>query len=149
MLQPEVNYAGFWIRTGACLIDTFILFVITLPLLWMYYQGDWDLMLGTGLSINESVLWFDLLANYGLPFLYTMIVWMIWSSSPGKILLGLKIADAETGEKLKFGQAILRYAGYFPAILVFGIGLFWVAFDKRKQGWHDKMANTIVIRTDE
>ncbi|RKG30950.1 RDD family protein [Acinetobacter tianfuensis] len=149
MLQPEVDYAGFWIRTGACLIDTFILFVITLPLLWMYYQGDWDLILGTGLSVNESVLWFDLLANYGLPFIYTMMVWMIWSSSPGKILLGLKITDAETGEKLKFGQAVLRYVGYFPAILIFGIGLFWVAFDKRKQGWHDKMAKTVVIRTNE
>lgn len=149
MHEPEIEYAGFWIRTGACLIDTFILFVITLPILWIYYQGDWDLILGTGLSTNVSTLWFDLLANYALPFVYTMFVWMIWSSSPGKILLGLKIVDAESGQKLKFGQAVVRYLGYFPAIIVFFVGLIWVAFDGRKQGWHDKMAKTVVIRTNE
>ncbi|MBL8320870.1 MAG: RDD family protein, partial [Acinetobacter sp.] len=46
-------------------------------------------------------------------------------------------------------QSIIRYVGYFPAMMALFIGIFWVAFDKRKQGWHDKMANTVVIRTNE
>ncbi len=43
-------------------------------------------------------------------------------------------------------QSIIRYIGYIPSILVFCIGLFWVAFDPKKQGWHDKMAKTVVVR---
>jgi len=39
-----------------------------------------------------------------------------------------------------------RYFGYFLASIPLGLGLLWVAFDKRKQGWHDKLAGTVVIR---
>ncbi|MFW2124742.1 RDD family protein, partial [Acinetobacter ursingii] len=44
------------------------------------------------------------------------------------------------------GQGIIRYIGYIPATLVLFIGLIWVAFDSKKQGWHDKMAKTVVVR---
>ncbi|MEG2359410.1 RDD family protein, partial [Acinetobacter sp.] len=98
---------------------------------------------------QPQVLWFDIAVNYILPFAYTVAVWMLWSASPGKILLGLKIVDADTGDNIDLKQSIIRYVGYFPAMMVLFIGIFWVAFDKRKQGWHDKMANTVVIRTNE
>jgi len=52
----------------------------------------------------------------------------------------------KTGNKLTVMQSIIRYIGYIPSILVFGIGLFWVAFDAKKQGWHDKMAKSVVVR---
>ena len=58
----------------------------------------------------------------------------------------LKVLDERTGENVTVGQGIIRYIGYFPAILVLFIGLIWVAFDPKKQGWHDKMAKTVVVR---
>lgn len=118
-------------------------------LLFWFYQGDWDLILDTGRSEQLSVLWFDVTINYILPFILTLLVWHIWSASPGKILLGLKIVDATTGDKIKPLQSLIRYLGYFPSSLVFGLGLIWVAFDQKKQGWHDKMANTVVIKSNE
>jgi uncharacterized RDD family membrane protein YckC len=39
-----------------------------------------------------------------------------------------------------------RYLGYFVSTIPFGLGLFWIGWDKRKQGWHDKLAGTVVIR---
>jgi uncharacterized RDD family membrane protein YckC len=39
--------------------------------------------------------------------------------------------------------------GYFISGLALGMGFFWIGLDKRKQGWHDKMANTVVIRKAE
>ena len=149
MLDDDVEYAGFWVRTGATVLDTIILMFITAPVAWLIYRGNLMDYLSLELTGNPPMLWADLLLNYGLPFVYTMIVWMLWSASPGKILLGLKIVDADSGHKLTIKQSILRYVGYFPAIMVFGIGLIWVAFDKRKQGWHDKMANTVVIRCSD
>ncbi|MEG2472246.1 RDD family protein [Acinetobacter sp.] len=149
MLNSDVQYAGFWVRTGASLIDIIILMIATYPILWFFYSGDWHRIFATGLSEQPQVLWFDIAVNYILPFAYTVAVWMLWSASPGKILLGLKIVDADTGDNIDLKQSIIRYVGYFPAMMVLFIGIFWVAFDKRKQGWHDKMANTVVIRTNE
>ena len=51
-----------------------------------------------------------------------------------------------TGQKPSLGQFIGRYLAYFLAIIPAGIGLLWVAFDDRKQGWHDKLARTVLIR---
>ncbi len=67
--------------------------------------------------------------------------------TPGKIILGLKIVDVDTGGKLSIGKAIGRYVGYIIAVLPLCLGIFWVGIDKRKQGWHDKLAGTVVIRT--
>ncbi|WP_353142818.1 RDD family protein [Acinetobacter pragensis] len=149
MQSSEFEYAGFWERVGASLIDMIILLTATYPILWLFYRGDWERIFATGLSEQPQVFWFDILVNYILPFAYIVIVWLLWSASPGKILLGMKIVDAETGQNIDLKQSIIRYIGYFPAMMVFMIGIFWVAFDKRKQGWHDKMANTVVIRNSD
>jgi len=56
--------------------------------------------------------------------------------------------DATTGAPIGFGRAALRYVGFVVSILVCYIGLIWAAFDPRKQGWHDKVARTVVIRVE-
>jgi len=62
------------------------------------------------------------------------------------MLLGLKIVDATTFEKPSLGKPIIRYIGYYPSTLVVGLGFIWVAFDPEKQGRHDKLADTVVVR---
>ena len=56
-----------------------------------------------------------------------------------------KILDAETLEPVPPGRLVLRYIGYFVCVLTLFIGFIWVGIDKRKQGWHDKLAGTVVI----
>lgn len=73
------------------------------------------------------------------------ICWKIWSSTPGKMLLKMKIVDAVTGLPITNRQIIIRSLGYIVSGAVFFMGIFWIGLDKRKQGWHDKMANTVVI----
>jgi len=139
-MNEEYEYAGFWIRVGASLIDALLLMIITLPLMMMVYgESMWessDIILGP----------VDFLLNYTLPFIATILFWQYKSATPGKMALNIKVVDADTGEKLSVGQSIGRYFAYIPAALVFMIGVIWVAFDKRKQGWHDKLARTVVIR---
>ena len=57
-----------------------------------------------------------------------------------------RIVDAKTGGKPTTRQLIVRYLGYFVSTIPLGLGLLWVAFDPRKQGWHDKLAGTVVVR---
>ena len=139
--EKDYEYAGFWIRVGAYLIDLVLLLMITLPLTLMIYGSDtvWnseDIILGPA----------DFLINYSLPFFATIIFWMYKSATPGKMVLHLKVLDEETGGKLTIGQSIGRYFAYIPAMLIFMLGIFWIAWDKKKQGWHDKLAKTVVVR---
>jgi len=142
MEEQDYEYAGFWIRVGASLIDLALLLMITLPLTLMIYGSDmvWnsdDIILGPA----------DFLINYFLPFFATIILWMYKSATPGKMILHLKVLDDVTGNKLTIGQSIGRYFAYIPAMLILFIGIFWVAWDKKKQGWHDKLAKTVVVRS--
>ena len=61
--------------------------------------------------------------------------------------ISAKIVDATTLGKPSTGQLVIRYLGYYVSFIAFCLGFIWVGFDARKQGWHDKMAGTLVIRS--
>lgn len=142
MSEQNFEYAGFWIRVGAAIIDTLLLVVITFPLLiaiygWEYFDADI-----TGFIAGPA----DVLISWVLPAIAVIMFWVLRQATPGKMLLSLRIQDATTGAGLTWGQSVGRYLGYFLATLPLGLGLIWVGFDKKKQGWHDKLAHTVVVK---
>lgn len=138
-----LEYAGFWVRLAAVLIDTVLLLVVTAPLLvWIYgwgYYGDGKLIAGPA----------DFLISWVAPAVATVLFWRLWQATPGKAMLSLRVVDANTGKTLSVGQAAARYACYILSMLPAGLGFIWVAFDRRKQGWHDKIAQTVVVRAKD
>ncbi|MEW6551183.1 MAG: RDD family protein [Campylobacterota bacterium] len=136
----NVEYAGFWIRVGASLIDGLLFAIFTLPITMIVY-GDtlWE---------SESMILgpADFLINYVLPAVVVVLFWLYKSATPGKMIFKLKVVDATTGNVLTVGQAIGRYLAYFLASIPLLLGIIWIVFDNKKQGWHDKLANTAVIR---
>jgi uncharacterized RDD family membrane protein YckC len=132
-------YVGFWARVGACLIDTVLLLVVTAPLSWLVYGQ----MASGGQMFQGPV---DILINGVLPAALVLWLWHKLQATPGKLALSAKIVDADTGEVPSLRQLVIRYVGYFVSAIPLCIGFVWVAFDSRKQGWHDKMANTVVVR---
>ena len=140
MAEQEVKYAGFWIRVGASIIDSILILIIIAPLLTFIYGEEY--------WVSESFIqgtW-DVLLNYLLPAIAIIIFWIYRSATPGKMVLGLTIVDAQTGGKPSTGQFIGRYLGYYVSMIPLFLGFIWVGIDKRKQGWHDKLAGTVVIR---
>jgi len=137
--QPELKYVGFWARTLATLIDTVILLLITLPPLlgiygMVYLESD---------ALVQGHAHF--LISYLFPAIAIIMFWKYKQATPGKMAISAIIVDADTGEKPSIGQLIGRYFAYLISLLPLGLGCIWVAFDKRKQGWHDKLAGTLVI----
>lgn len=133
-------YAGFWIRVVASLIDTILILLITAPILIGIY--------GLEYFESEAIIagtW-DFLISWVLPAIAIIMFWTYRSATPGKMLVKAKIVDAKTGDKPSTGQFVGRYFGYFVSMIPLMLGIIWVAFDKRKQGWHDKLAGTVVIR---
>lgn len=135
-MSSRYEYAGFWIRTGATILDTLI---ISIPL---------SIIIGLifGFPEDSTTINAGDIAAQSLSSLICIMCWVKFAGTPGKRLLKLKVLDAKTGENLTFGQAVIRYLAYIPATLFLCIGLIWVAFDSKKQGWHDKLAGTVVVK---
>jgi uncharacterized RDD family membrane protein YckC len=140
MNEQDLEYAGFWIRVGASLIDTVLLLMIIVPVLTAIYGEDY------WLSGRFIYGFWDLVFSYILPAIAIVLFWVYRSATPGKMALRLSIVDARTGGRPSLGQFVVRYIGYFVATIPVFLGLIWVGIDPRKQGWHDKMAGTVVVR---
>jgi uncharacterized RDD family membrane protein YckC len=138
--DADLEYVGFWPRVGASIIDSILVAVILFPMLTWIYGGDYwldpRLIKGT----------WDFLLSWVLPAVAIVIFWVYRQATPGKMAISARIVDAKTGKAPSTRQLVVRYLGYFVSTIPFGLGLLWVAFDPRKQGWHDKLAGTVVVR---
>ncbi len=140
MENENLEYVGFWPRVGATLIDSILILVITLPLLLMIY--------GEQYFASESFVQgpADVIISWILPAVAVIWFWSAMQATPGKMAVGAKIVDSRTGNIPSTGQWIGRYLAYFLSAIPLCLGYIWVAFDPKKQGWHDKLAGTVVVR---
>jgi uncharacterized RDD family membrane protein YckC len=138
---PELEYVGFWLRVVAALIDTVLVALVCMPLLTFVYGTDYW-------TSTEAILGpADVLINFVLPAVAVVLFWIYRQATPGKMAVGARIVDARSGGAPSTGQLVGRYLAYYVSILPLLLGLFWVGWDRRKQGFHDKLANTVVVRT--
>jgi uncharacterized RDD family membrane protein YckC len=72
--------------------------------------------------------------------------WTNRGATLGQTLVGIKVVDADSGEMLKTSQAVIRYCGLVISGIPLLLGYIWAAFDPKKQGWMDKLANTQVVK---
>ena len=148
------RYGGFWRRLLAFLIDKVILYFVTLilfliGLLALGLKGNMtDRVLSSLGDPAHGIGVFALLyiaASLLAGMIYFTVFHGIAGRTPGKMLLGLRVIQT-SGDPITTGIAFLRWVGYLISGPLFGLGFLWVAFDGRKQGWHDKIAATLVIR---
>jgi len=101
-----------------------------------------------GVSLDPAGRGWDLLAFLALAAA-VIGFWRYCGATPGKIALGLKVVDAASGAPPSLARLVLRFFAYFVSALPLYLGFLWAAFDRRKQGWHDKIARTIVINSED
>jgi len=138
--DPRSAYGGFWRRAGAVIIDAIILGIICTPLTVLL-----------GVTNNEAGQEDSGVALY--QSLTVVIAWLYYASmqssrlqaTVGKLAVGLMVTDAE-GHKLSFVRATGRYFAKFLSAIIFGIGFLMVAFTEKRQGLHDMLAGTLVVR---
>jgi uncharacterized RDD family membrane protein YckC len=126
------NKAGFWIRTVAYVIDAIGIGIVS--------------------GIVGSIIGRDSTASNGLNLLFGLAYFAyFWSAQGGGQTLGMRVFNLKVirtdGSALTLTQALIRYVGLFVSFVCLAIGVIWVAFDAEKQGWHDKIAGTYVVRT--
>ena len=152
--MADKRFGGFWRRFLAFFIDQALLYLVSLIL---YQIGL--LALGLGHVSFRGTLALGALSEIMAPFkliylcatVITAMIYFTWfhgtfGQTPGKMLLNLKVIQV-SGDRMTLGVAFLRWVGTLLSGLILGLGYLWIAFDGRKQGWHDKIAATLVIRT--
>lgn len=146
--QSQPEYVGFGVRFVAFLIDSaWALVAATLLAALILGQPDIDLKTisqdpaGTLTLLSGRVL-LDLVTVA----IMVVVFWMARSATPGKMVFSAVIADAKTLGMPSKAQLIVRYLGYYLSMFGLMLGFLWIAFDGRKQGWHDKLAGTVVIK---
>jgi uncharacterized RDD family membrane protein YckC len=140
MEKVQLEYVGFWARVVAIFIDAVLLMVIEFPLLLAFYGSAY-------FTVDSGVQGpVDFMLDFVFPTVATILFWFWKQATPGKMAFSAKIVDAETGKEPSIGQYIGRYFAYIISAIPFCLGFIWVAFDSKKQGWHDKLAGTVVVR---
>ena len=140
----EQNYAGFWVRVLAYLIDSVLLITVqtALTLLINLTIGMLGIVTEGDPAIN-TIIW---LFGAVLSISYAVFFTGYCGQTPGKMALRIKVIRTD-GSPINYGRAALREVlGKFISSILLGIGYLMVAFDNRKQGLHDKIADTYVIK---
>ncbi|HJY77075.1 MAG TPA: RDD family protein [Burkholderiales bacterium] len=136
--DARFDYAGFWQRAVALLIDWLIVVVIAMPIIVVTFGADYfslDPVRRSG-DLVVAALVGALIVGF----------WRYCGATPGKLAVGIKIVDAATGGPPTTMRLIIRLLCYFVSAFPLYLGFLWAAFDRRKQGWHDKIAGTVVIQ---
>jgi uncharacterized RDD family membrane protein YckC len=114
--------AGFWIRIIALLLDAFIVGIVVGV---FHHKFDVELLL---------------LAIYGA------VMWKLRGATVGGIVFDMQVVRQD-GREIDWVTSFVRALSCFLSLAPAGLGFLWIAFDSEKQGWHDKIAGTVVVRT--
>jgi uncharacterized RDD family membrane protein YckC len=156
----QMRYAGFWIRFLASIIDTVVLALPLILVVYILSGGEWldfskmqqsvgYASSGEAMSALESAK--SVQAKWEMVFELLMaaviiIFWKRWAgATPGKRILGIHVVDYKTGMEISNAQAVVRYVGYIASSIILMIGFLMVAFRRDKRALHDLMAGTAVI----
>lgn len=120
--------AGFGVRFVAGLIDVVVMAIVSGVL-------------------NKMVPFMRLPILGSIPgVLYSILLWVNWHGQTiGKRAMGIKVVRTD-GKPLDYPEAVIRYLAYLISAIPFFLGFLWIIWDEKKQGWHDKLAKTLVVK---
>jgi uncharacterized RDD family membrane protein YckC len=134
-VEKKMNFAGFWVRTGAYLIDGILLWVVQVVIAYAFFGG---------FSFTESNLGLSLVSFLIGVTYFTGMESSFRQATLGKMAVGIQVGDSN-GEQLSFANALGRYFAKFLSAIILCIGFMMAGWDDKKQGLHDKLANTYVF----
>jgi uncharacterized RDD family membrane protein YckC len=154
---PGLRYGGFWIRFAAYLIDAAllnvplyaVLFALFAPQLVHISCNNYSPIYGNGYFCSGTFtgfFWLGVVAVQVVHAVYFVLMWSLSGSTLGQKPFGLRVVDEKNGARISLRKGALRFLGYIVSGLVFNLGYMWAGWDPRKQGWHDKIAGTLVVR---
>ena len=126
---PSGPRSGFWRRFAAALVD--------------------GILIGIVGGILGAIFGLDRNASNGIGTLLGLVYYTYFEGTSGQTVgkkaLGIRVIDLSGGGPIGYGRAFIRYIGRFVSGIVLLLGYLWMIWDKEKQTWHDKFANSVVV----
>lgn len=141
----QMDYAGFWIRFGASIIDSIITTVVSLlisfgfGMMAMFTSSSSDPSNAAIYSVISTLLSLCITIGYETFFIGK------WGATIGKMACGLKVVTPE-GDKITYLRAFARYFAKIVSAMILLIGYIMAAFDDEKRALHDRICDTRVVR---
>lgn len=135
-------FGGFWRRMLAYLIDLLLFSAL------FFVIGMILAVIAPNIELASVEGFFNILGLLVFWVYFANMESGRYQGTLGKRALGLRVCD-ENGQRITFGRASGRFFGKILSGLALGIGFLMIGFTKQKQGLHDKMASTLVVRTGE
>ena len=149
---PGVEWAGYGERLLGYIVDGLILSVLITGITLLFTP-----IFVAGIDVSDpqnptfsagffaSVALITLIVAV-IGVLYFPFFWTRGGQTPGMKLFGIRVVRDQDGGDVTLGAAILRLFGFWISGLVFWLGYIWVLLDKRRRGWFDLIAGTVVIK---
>jgi uncharacterized RDD family membrane protein YckC len=141
----------------AYLIDVVVINVVAIPINLVFFGNggaicgatQYTVTTTTGIATGTNYVCNatgpGILIYLGLGLVYFVLMWSR-GATLGQRALKLRVVDATSGSLLSIGRCVIRYVGFCISAIPLTIGLIWAGVDSHKQGWHDKMARSVVLR---
>jgi uncharacterized RDD family membrane protein YckC len=148
-MDARVLYEGFGRRLLAGLVDVMLLLVATATVALLVLIVGGEPAVPPMASVEPGS--FDAYALSWMVALFSLqsLCWAFLGATPGMLLLGCQVLRADTGRKLSLARSCLRSLGLWSGIACLGVGVLWIIRDPRRQGLHDKLVGSVVVREDE
>ncbi|MCW8808147.1 MAG: RDD family protein [Rhodanobacter sp.] len=153
------DYAGFWKRVAAYIVDAIILYIPSMLIQKMMggaaaeaamkqaqlsAAGNPELVMAA-MSQFYATMMPAILITAVLTWLYfAACESSAWQATVGKLALGIRVTDMH-GARISFARALGRYPAKYLSAIIFFVGFMMVAWTQRKQGLHDLIAGTLVL----
>jgi uncharacterized RDD family membrane protein YckC len=154
-MNIENNLAERGKRFGAYLIDIIPIILMVFIIFYLFLDFDKTLTnyLNRGSEIEPRI---QFLKERNWIRETSFIIWILYciimesskyQGTFGKHIMGIKVID-ENGTRLSFSKSIARNISKIVSYLILALGFLWILFDKKKQGWHDKLSKTFVVNKE-
>jgi uncharacterized RDD family membrane protein YckC len=145
---PGVAFGEFGPRLLAYLIDVLIVIgiIIAVWIGWAIVASVTGGRFGGTSGAAAAFGFLAFLVTFGLGLVYFPWFWTHGGATPGMRNQGLRVVRDDNGGPITTGQAILRLIGFWVSGAVLYLGYIWILFDKRRRGWHDLIAGTVVVQ---
>jgi uncharacterized RDD family membrane protein YckC len=143
---PGLAFARHGARLGAYIIDVILVTMIIVLVAVVGALATAVSATSGAVSLAVSSALLLVLAIFVVSLGYFPYFWVRGGATPGMRIFGLYVVRDRDGGPVSGGQAILRLIGYWVASFVFYLGFVWIFIDKRRRGWHDLIAGTVVVQ---
>jgi uncharacterized RDD family membrane protein YckC len=129
---PSGPRSGFWRRFAAALLDGILLGIV-------------QAIIGVLIDSPGAVYGLSTIISYGY---YVALEGGPRGQTLGKMALGIRVVDFNTGNSIGYARALVRQLVKIVSGIVLLLGYLWMLWDREKQCWHDKAANSVVVPVD-